>query len=345
MAFEVTDGDFEGLSDDSFSELLAAVNDLDRESHPRHTDLTDGEFRTFAESPGMTHHRFLAHEARGELAGFAAFRYPDDGTNSDTLICDIRVLPAHRRQSLGSSLLAKGVELATELDRSVLLGFVFDTVPAGGEFARRIGATEKLDFHENVVRVADLDRDLLRGWVDLGRDRAPGYSVRLIEGLWPEELFDDIAHLYYVLERDMPTSDNLEPRRWDADRVRDMQDHYSQEFDLLSAFAIEEATGRAVGMSDMVRRITDPTTWIVTTTMVDPEHRGRSLGKWVKGVINLAALERWPDGIYEETGNAFTNEPMLAINHAMGFEHELTITECTISTDEAMAYLEERGLA
>jgi hypothetical protein len=73
--------------------------------------------------------------------------------------------------------------------------------------------------------------------------------------------------------------------------------------------------------------------------MVDPDHRGRSLGKWLKGAVNLAALEGWDGGVYQETGNAFTNEAMLAINHAMGFRHELTMTDVEIALDDALGYV------
>ena len=92
----------------------------------------------------------------------------------------------------------------------------------------------------------------------------------------------------------------------------------------------------------MIRRNSDPATWIVSTTMVDPPHRGQSIGKWVKGATNLAALERWPDGVYQETGNAFTNDAMLAINHAMGFRHDLTITDVEVSTARARSYLDSK---
>lgn len=284
-------------------------------------------------------HRYVVRSSEGRIAAVAAFRYPDDGTSPDTLRCEIGVLPGDRRRGIGTMLLGKGVELATDLGRKSLQGFVFDTAPSGREFARRIGAEEKLDFHENVLRIADLDQELLRSWVDKGRDHASGYSVRLIEGLWPESLFEDIAHLYHVLERDMPMSDTFEPAEWDAQRVGELQDHYAVTFDSLSTIAVHVETGRAVGMSDMIRRKTDPTTWIVTTTMVDPDHRGKSLGKWLKGAINLAALDRWKGGIYAETGNAFINEPMLAINRAMGFEHELTMTDCSVDVDAARTYL------
>ena len=342
MSYEISEVNFDDLSDEQFEEVLDASNALDAEAFPRHVDNTAKELRIYTTSPGITQHRFLVHDA-DRLAAMATFRYPDDGTNSETLFCQIRVLPGFRRRGIGSMLLARATELASDLGRKTLQGVIFDTVGAGKAFVRAIGARETLDFHENVMRTSDLDIELLQGWVDQGPSRAPGYSVRLIEGLWPEEFFDDIAHLFFVLERDMPTSEAFEPRVWNAEKVSELQDHWAKGVDSLSTLAIHDATGRVVGMSDMIRRKTDPTTWVVTTTMVDPEHRGKSLGKWVKGAINLAALERWSGGVYQETGNAFINEPMLAINRAMGFEHELTMTDCLLSVEDAHTYLEPRS--
>ena len=191
--------------------------------------------------------------------------------------------------------------------------------------------------------MANLDTELMNSWVERGRRNAEGYAVEVYTDAWPEDINEGMAHLYYVLERDMPLSEGQEPREWTAELVSQMHAHYLQQAQSITAVAFHEATGATVGMSQMIRRNSDPATWLVTTTMVDPPHRGKSIGKWVKAACNLAALERWPDGVYQETGNAFTNDAMLAINNAMGFEHEITITDVEISTARARDYLNTRG--
>lgn len=215
----------------------------------------------------------------------------------------------------------------------------FDTIPAGETFARVVGGKEKLMSHENFLRIGDLDVDLLEGWVEQGQARASGYTVEVREGEWPEELLGEIAYLYYVLERDMPTPEGHDPLDWSADLVREIRDRFKGTVDSIWAMAFDDETAKPVGMSELIRRRTDPSTWMVTVTMVDPDHRGKSWGKWLKGAVNLAALEAWDGGIYQETGNAFTNDAMLAINHAMGFSHELTMTEVEIAVDHALSYV------
>ncbi|MGH3650103.1 MAG: GNAT family N-acetyltransferase [Acidimicrobiia bacterium] len=342
MGSEIDEINLKEMSDEALTPVLHFVNELSRELHPRHVDLSLGDLRTFADFPGNIRRRFVVHEETGDLVAMSEVRYPDDGSNPDVLRCEIRVGTEHRRQGLGTMLLGHIAGIATELGRRTLLSWHFDTVPAGAAFARTVGAEEKLQFHDNVLRIEDLDVELMRSWATAGPERAPGYSVEVITGRWPQELLEGIAHLYYVLERDMPTSAGLEPREWTAELIDQMQNHLLQSIDALTAIAFEDATGDPVGMSQLIRRHSDPTTWTVTTTMVDPEHRGKAIGKWVKGAANLAALEAWKGGVNQETGNAFTNEAMLAINRAMGFEHEMTTTDVEIEVDDALAYVSSK---
>jgi GNAT superfamily N-acetyltransferase len=343
MSFTVDEIDLRALSDADLGGIVDLYNAAWREVSSRSVDLDVDEFRLFMSGPGRVRHRYAAFSRGGNTVGVGQASFADDGSNPDVLRCEIQVDVAHRRSGIGTAVLSRIVELAENLGRNRLHGWHHDTVPAGAAFAAAIGATEGLEYHLNMVRIADLDLQQLAAWSDEGPRRAPDYTVELIEGAWPEAMLEDIAHLYYVLERDMPMTEGIEPREWSAELVASMQEHYQRGTRSISAVATHDGSGRAVGLTQLLRRNNDPTTWIVTTTMVDPEHRGNGLGKWLKAAANLAALERWPDGVYQETGNAFTNEAMLAINRQMGFEHELTTTDVEIQVEDARKYLEARG--
>jgi mycothiol synthase len=339
MGYQLEDLDFGALSDEELQPILEHINRTYREIQPRRVDFAPDELRVFMTSPGMIRNDFLLRDESGDLVGTCETRYPEDGSNPDVLQCHVFVRAEHRRHRAGTFMLGHIARIAGALHRTRLLTMHFDTVPAGAAFVRAVGGQEKLKSHENVVRIEDLDLELLRGWVEQGPLRAPGYTVEVREGDLPEELFEQIAYLYYVLERDMPTSEGHEPLDWSADLVRRMRDRFKGTVDSIWAMAFDDETKQPVGMSELIRRRTDPSTWIVTVTMVDPDHRGRSLGKWLKGAANLAALEAWDGGVYQETGNAFTNEAMLAINRAMGFRHELTMTDVEIAVDDALDYV------
>lgn len=291
--------------------------------------------------PGKVRWRSRVEDDDGAPLALLGASHEDDGSNPDVLRVSIMVDPDQRRRGVGSLGLSWVVDKAKEIDRERLSGHVFDTDPTGWAFAEAVGAEKKLDFHMNVLNLSDLDFEMLAEWADDGPRRAPGYSIEVIEDEWPEQYLDDFARLWYVLERDMPMPEGHQPREWTADLMRGIIKQAIEHNDSLTAVAFEDATQRAVGLSHLIRRHADPKTWVVTTTMVEPEHRGRAIGKWVKAEVNLAAHDRWPGAEWTETGNAFTNDAMLGINHAMGFRHEYTNTNVQVTVARAEAYLQK----
>ncbi|HZD23139.1 MAG TPA: GNAT family N-acetyltransferase [Acidimicrobiia bacterium] len=342
MSYKVEEYDITGIRDSDLEPIVAVGNRLQSEAEPRASDLTIDEFRIFAHAPGRRQKHLVVRTESGEVAGIGTWNHPTDGTSADILRTMVGTVPEHRRKGVGTMILDYVTRAAEEMGRDTLEGWHHDTVPGGAAFAAAVGATGEFAMHQNVVLIADIDRQLMETWARIGEETAPGYSVRLYQDLLPEELLDDMAHLSHVLDRDMPRADDMEPRTWTAEHYDEMQRHYLEESEALTALAFHDTSGKAVGMSQIVRRKSDPTTWQVTVTMVDPEHRGNSLGKWVKGTVNVAALERWDGGVYQQTNKAFANEPMLAINHEMGFTHELTMTRVTVPTATARAYLVSR---
>lgn len=341
--YEIREVSYQDMDDAQLAPIVAAANAIGAEREPRHVDLSVAEFRVFTSGPGRVRKHLVAYEGDDEPAAFLTLSYPDDGSSPRLLRTSISVLPPHRRKGLGTSLLGIAVDETRDLGRDLLSGVVFDTVPAGEAFAQAVGGTKTLDFHSNIVRIDDLDLEMLEEWRARGPERGAGYSVELVEGMYPDELLEGIAHLYLVLERDMPHPENWEPREYDADFVKTMVANFLEGVDLLSAIIFQDKSGEPVGMSQLGRRHSDETTWFVTTTMVDPAHRGHALGKWVKAAACLEALERWPRPVWMETGNAFTNDPMLGINHAMGFEHEFTMSDFELGVDRAEAYVASKS--
>ena len=330
------------LTDAEVEPIVALVNVIRAERRPRSVEFSSDEFRIFTTGPGSVRRHHVVVDSEGTAAAYLNLSYPDDGTNPSLLNVEVGVRPEHRRKGIATALLGQAVRSARELGRTTLAGEVFDTVPAAGKFFEATGARKTLDLHNNILAIADLDVEMLRRWQSEGLDRAPGYSVTVVEGMYPDDLLERMAHLYLVLERDAPTPEGWEPREWSGEFVRAWFGNFLKRVELISAIALQDASGIPVGMSQLGRRHTDDATWFVTTTMVDPEHRGHALGKWVKAASALRALDIWPGAEWMETGNAFTNEPMLGINHAMGFQHEFTISEVDIDVKDAEAYLAAR---
>ncbi len=335
--FDVTE-----LSGDDQRRFLDLFNQTSRERDPRHEDYNLEEMIMVFTSPGEVRSRFLVRDPEGAPVGHANAAYADDGTNPDRMRVAIVVGVEHRRLGIGSALLEAVTAVARANDRERLTSFIFDTTPASEDFLFAVGGEKTVDHHSNILPLAELSRDLMNEWTAQGPSRAPGYTVEIVEGMYPDEILDGMAHLYIILERDMPTDEGQQPRNWDRDQVTQFIGHFLDGGEMLTAVAFHEESMEPAGMSQLFRRSADPKTWIVTTTMVDPDHRGHALGKWVKGAVNLAALERWPGGEYQETGNAKTNDAMLGINNAMGFRPENTIWEVAASVDSVEEYLQGR---
>lgn len=334
---------FEDLGANDQIAFLDLFNLASSEREPRHSAFSKDELIGVLNFPGDIRNRFLVRDPSRRPVAHASAAHPDDGSNPDRLKVAISVHPSHRRIGIGSALLSTVVAVAKELSRPTMTGIIFDTVPAGAGFLDAIGGERTIEHQSNVLPLAELSRELMRGWVDEGPSRAPGYSVELFDGTYPDHILDQMAHLYVILERDMPTSEGHQPRSWTSSQVVEFMDGFLKTGDMLTAVAFVEDSNEAVGMSQLYRRRRDPRTWFVTTTMVDPSHRGHALGKWLKGAVNLAALELWPGGEFTETGNAETNNAMLDINRTMGFRTELTLSEVAASVESAEEYLASRA--
>jgi GNAT superfamily N-acetyltransferase len=128
---------------------------------------------------------------------------------------------------------------------------------------------------------------------------------------------------------------NTAPREdLDVGDIRVTPEVLSQDDEAMSAvgaerrayYAVEEKSGRFVGVSDITVRPELPDRVWVGDTAVDPAHRGQALGKWLKAAITRHILDDLPDVRWVITSNAGSNAPMLAINHALGFR---AVAVCT----------------
>jgi hypothetical protein len=64
----------------------------------------------------------------------------------------------------------------------------------------------------------------------------------------------------------------------------------------------------------------DPGTARQQNTAIDTGHRGQGLAKWAKASMLLRLRNERPEVLCVRTSNAFSNEAMLAINTALGFD-------------------------
>jgi GNAT superfamily N-acetyltransferase len=283
---------------------------------------------------------FVARGDDGRIVGFAGTYWWDQPENRHILRAYVGVLVSHRRQGVGRALLASIVRSADDADRTLLMGGTIDRVPDGGAFLRRIEAQPGLEAHVNRLLISDVDRNMVRRWVDEGPGRAPGYSLLLNVGRYPDEIVEQVADVYGVMNT-APRGDlDAEDERTTVEELRQMEDAMLPSgLERWSYFARHDATGEIVGWSEVGWRPTQPDTVYQWGTGVKPAHQGHALGKWMKAAMLEKVMDERPNVTDIRTGNADSNAPMLGINKALGFQHWIAEITWQIPVAKVREYL------
>ncbi len=282
-----------------------------------------------------------------EIAGtFGTFieyeNSPGYDTNKHILNVEFAVLKAHRRKGIGTSFLRKTLSLMEEHDKSVLtLGTEEDE---GHAFLSAIGAQEKMVGAENRLYLEGVDWDMVGRWVAEGRERSPETELIFYENRIPEEKFEEISPVLTALLNTMPW-DDLE--HGDIVFTPELFKEQYERLDELKGehhtYITRETDGTISGMTDV--------TWVPQLphqigqqfTGVHPDHRGRGLGKWLKASMLEFIRSRYPEAKYIATGNANSNDPMLAINKKLGFKIHRGGSTYQMSRDDLAKYLASRS--
>ncbi|WP_406832131.1 GNAT family N-acetyltransferase [Pedococcus sp. KACC 23699] len=262
------------------------------------------------------------------VAGAVAVTFPQHD-NLTVAEIGLAVHPDHRRRGLGSRLLEVAEEVARDEGRSVFVAeteWLADSRDVGGEeFASRQGYAAA----QTVLRSAlalPADRDRLEAL--LAAPGADGYTTRTFSGGIPEDLLDGRAELSRRMSTDIPLGElQLEEEVWDAARVRGTYDRIAaMNRRVVDTFAVEEATGRLVGFTQV--QVGEPADLgYQQDTLVMREHRGHALGLRLKAANALALMAELPDVTRIRTWNAEDNRHMLAVNRELGYAPDAWLRE------------------
>ena len=324
------------------AELYAARGELHQEATP------DDPRRLLAEEIAVARHLptpedgvvLVARDGAGAVAGLSTCSWEHLPGQDHLLFTEIAVLPRYRRQGLGRVLLDRSAGVAKLRGLRLIVGRTRDNVPAGAAFCGQFGAELAMVGEENRLDLDGVDQELVARWIADGPVRAPGYRLEFIAGRTPPELADRVAEVLNVM--------NTAPREnldiGDLQATPELVHEYEEAAlavgqDLWAYYAVDNSSGRFVGITNLFIRPTVPDRVHVGDTAVDPAHRGQGLGKWLKAAITRRILDELPAVRWVITWNAGSNDPMLAINRRLGFRAAVVASTWQIGTDRLQARL------
>jgi GNAT superfamily N-acetyltransferase len=310
----------------AFDEWFDVLHVTDQERWPDNPGWLRVERQAMAlDHDGPVAHRcVIARCAEGQVCGIGELELPRR-ENLDLAEVDVRVLPAARRAGVGSAIVAALEEMAMAAGRTELSGW--DEVPerpgypdATRPFARHHGFSAVQQNVRRELRLP-LGPDRVRALTEGPKARPVGYTMITFTDRWPDELIEDRCELGRRMSTDAPKGDQeLDEEVWDEQRVRQVEAALAAQnrVKIITA-ARHDASGRAVGFTELAVPLGAPVSVWQHDTLVLREHRGRGLGFAMKVANVLALAERYPEARTVSTWNAADNEHMIATNEEIGF--------------------------
>ncbi|HUP87643.1 MAG TPA: GNAT family N-acetyltransferase [Acidimicrobiales bacterium] len=283
--------------------------------------------------------RWVARDGDGPRLGVATLGLGFTETNRDKAAIGVYVRPGVRGRGASKALLRPAVDKALEEGRMLLNGAAV-TDGDGARFAEALGAERKITERKSRMVLADVDRSMLEDWVVRAKERAEGYSMLAWDGPVPDEYLDRFVALTMVMNT--APRDDLEMDDWihTPERHREGEERAIKAGHAWWTLVVRhDASDELVGYTEFVFPSHAPEAAWQEATAVDPTHRDKGLGRWLKASNCLRLLDEKPDVRYVDTWNAYSNAPMLGINIAMGFEVIKSFSEYQIRTEALQARL------
>jgi RimJ/RimL family protein N-acetyltransferase/GNAT superfamily N-acetyltransferase len=263
------------------------------------------------------HECWLASIAPGDPVGCYLLMLPER-ENKTVAYTELVLDPERRRAGSGTTLFGHCAGRARAAGRTRLRAFVPDGT-AGAAFAKAVGASEGI---EQVLRTMPVDASLPDRLTTLRADAQPhaaGYEMESWALPSPSDRLDQLAELHQVMA-DAPRDAGIEPRAWDAERVRNMEQAImATGTKYYTVVARHGASGQLVAVTQLAVDPQLPDWGIQQITTVRPEHRGHRLGLLVKIAMLDLLADREPAVRRILTGNAGENQHMIAINELLGY--------------------------
>jgi GNAT superfamily N-acetyltransferase len=262
---------------------------------------------------------WVAVDDADAIVGYYRLHLPDL-ENLDEASGGPIVHPVTRRRGIGRELLRHEGGRAAANGRT-RFGAETTTGAAGDAFAQAVGARLDLEDVRRIQYLREIPPGLVASLRASAEKAAAGYSLVSWAGPTPDEYCGHLAEVFNAFN-DAPHGQNEEPERWDAKRIRERTGIFERAGLLRShnVAAFCDATGEMAGFSAVIIDPEAPQWGFQQLTAVIKSHRGHRLGLLTKTAMLELLASAEPQIEWIATGNAATNEHMIAVNEQLGYK-------------------------
>jgi GNAT superfamily N-acetyltransferase len=325
----ITEWDPHAASDDDLRDRYAFVSKIDAEFDPE-TPLDPYDVwktNTLQTSPFYESKRWEAFDDAGLVAtGWLGLNRTD--SNAHLARFNINVRADARRNGIGRDMLSVIADVAEADGRSTLSCGAPKESP-GEAFLNAVGMEQKLLDRRSRLRVKEVDRALLNGWIADAEQKTDDYTLVLFDGEIPEEHVPNVIKVGEVMN-DAPR-DDLDMEDW-HESVEEFQDGQRRRLEMGYEFMLlvarHDPTGEFIAFTNLDWHPANAQLVWQGGTAVHRDHRGHAIGRWLKATMFNTLLARNPQAEFVDTWNAGTNKWMLAINDDMGYRPYIWYAAC-----------------
>jgi mycothiol synthase len=334
--FEIEHRTAKTVSEAEIIEFTELSNVLRKETHPNdppsHPEVRIQEFKNLPDFVEV--HIWLAKE-NNKAIGFTNLQIVHLPDNQHMANFSIQVLPEKRKQGLGKAFLERVLNVAKTANRSLLMTFSHDKIPAGEAFLERYGYTRGMETKVSQLEVAKLESGKLENWIEAGQTRAADYLLGSWNGAVPEEEIVAFASLMEVMNTQPKGDLQMDDEHISPEVIRDMEKvKFGAGGKRVISYVKHRNTGEFAGYTELEWHPTRASIVSQEATGVNLQHRNQGLGRWLKAANLKEMLALNPEAKFVRTGNANVNAAMLKINIELGFEpyHAATVWQGNTDT-------------
>ena len=289
------------------------------ESHPHGPAATRSSVRRqLLGNELMGRHTLLATVA-GEPVGLLRMMFWDIEGSRDIAVCNLEVVPNHRRRRVGTTLLAHAIDECIARAKPTVIGTGVLSTDTRGFWEGWLGLSCGLVERESELLLGDVELRLMQDWVAQRTQRASDYRLTHVRGAFPPELREAVATLNTAMN-DAPLDDlDVDPEIWTPDAVAAEDDLRRLRGETRWTTVAFAPNGDPAGLTAVLLNDDDPTFGVQSNTVVLDAHRERGIGRWLKADMWQRLRADRPELARLLVENAASNNAMLAINDAMGF--------------------------